>query len=337
MDSLTREQWRAIYDQALELNECTQGWYNRNYRAYLPDGRPVIVRAPTNRRDDMEPRQFDEARILQAARTAGVRVPKVLWQESEPPFQVHEFLNGTIVNEVAPRGTELPTTFIEEVVSALVLLGDVQSAMLDASGESTGTDFLRSLINRERRIYQWCRSGMPQIYQWLRLPDDPFEIVFVEAGRLNCRPFRLCHGDIERRNCLIYDGEIAFLDWELALWADPLWDLSIHVTRTQYLGAEAQRFLELVQNRLPAVALSGLMPDMDVYARYEYLRAAVNDTYRYVAGVMTNSTQQTATELAYELEWKFRLAAEVVPMRSVSADAIEVALRRQAHVLREDL
>src|SRR5205807_9363196 len=48
----------------------------------------------------------------------------------------------------------------------------------------------------------------------------------LDALRTAWRPSALIHGDWKLENCLVCDedGSVHVVDWELAMWGDPLWD-----------------------------------------------------------------------------------------------------------------
>jgi aminoglycoside phosphotransferase (APT) family kinase protein len=61
---------------------------------------------------------------------------------------------------------------------------------------------------------------------------------------LHPRPFRLLHTDLHRKNMIVSRGRTYFLDWELALWGDPVYDLAVHLHKmgcspSEYEAAQA--------------------------------------------------------------------------------------------------
>lgn len=326
--------WLSIFETSLEATHCFRGWYNNNYLLNVPDGERVVIRVPLGAQDDLEPRSLNEATVLRAAKYVGVNVPRVIWDSADPRFQVHEFIDGAVVNDSFPRGQALPPEMGGCIIEAMALLSEIPPELLgldeNVRTTTSGQQFFHGLIEREQMIYRRCRTSMPTIFEWLAVPDEPFRDLRRLSSEIVNRDSQLCHGDIERRNCIYSDGRLFLLDWELASWADPLWDLSVHLVRTQYLPREEKRLLQFAAAHLPGSATRGMERDLLLFRRYEALRALVNDSYRYIEGLASGSTRQTASALAIELEWKYALAADFMPSRTPSASEIEEVLTSEA-------
>src|SRR5215831_11691525 len=94
------------------------GYYNRNVRA-TDRGRPVLVRIPIPGADEMDLRVMPEADVLVAIAPYVDDVPRLLHSSRQPAFQVHEYVDGEVVNAVWPRGDQLPARIIPAVVDLL--------------------------------------------------------------------------------------------------------------------------------------------------------------------------------------------------------------------------
>lgn len=70
-----------------------------------------------------------------------------------------------------------------------------------------------------------------------RLLADPVAPAVEAWSSLTRRPLVFVHSDIHRKN-IIRDGASYFLDWELVLWGDPVYDLAVHFHKMDYTPAE---------------------------------------------------------------------------------------------------
>ncbi|WP_280363043.1 phosphotransferase [Nocardia abscessus] len=96
---------------------------------------------------------------------------------------------------------------------------------------------------------------------------------------------------------LIREGRTVFLDWELALYGDPLADVAIHVAKMTYLPHEQQVFLTAWAAAEPEAAHPGWSEDLDRYLAGERIKAAVIDSVRY-AKVIAAGGRSPADEQA---------------------------------------
>ncbi len=77
------------------------------------------------------------------------------------------------------------------------------------------------------------------------------------------------------------DGGFVILDWELALWGDPLYDLVSHLHKMGYLPDEEERMRRSWAARQPPEVLSGWSEDLNRYLRHERVKSAIVDGVRY--------------------------------------------------------
>ena len=79
---------------------------------------------------------------------------------------------------------------------------------------------------------------------------------------------------------IVKDGESYFLDWELALWGDPVYDLAVHFHKMGYTSAERNHVLQLWQAALSRECIEGWEYDLDTYLAHEQIKSAIVDTVR---------------------------------------------------------
>lgn len=74
---------------------------------------------------------------------------------------------------------------------------------------------------------------------------------------LTPRPFTCVHADVHRRNMIVGNGTTTFLDWELALWGDPVYDLGVHIHKMGYLPEETDALITRWQAAMPSDHTTG--------------------------------------------------------------------------------
>ncbi len=110
---------------------------------------------------------------------------------------------------------------------------------------------------------------------------EPLTTIRNGWARLRPRPFRLLHTDIHRKNMILADGRTYFLDWELALWGDPVYDLAVHLHKTAYQPDEHDTLLDRWAHAVPGAASDGWETDLPIYLAHERVKSAIVDTVRY--------------------------------------------------------
>lgn len=277
--------WQQLYAQASTHLNTAAGYYNHNVRVDTPDG-PVNVRIPIDGAEVMDLRIWDEASLVPAVTAYYDHAPRLLYASSDPRFQVHDFIRGNVLNDVAPRGVAIPRYVLGDIATLLGRLTEIPREKLPAlpPGWPAGTDtkgFGRRLSDLTSRVHKRCLDEYARHYAAFGVPEDPLAPVLDAWTSLAERPLVLVHADIHRKNIIIKDAESYFLDWELALWGDPVYDLAVHLHKMGYLPEEADKFMSLWAAELPEPYRVAWQHDLDVYLAHEQIKSVIVDVVRY--------------------------------------------------------
>ncbi|HEX2298043.1 MAG TPA: aminoglycoside phosphotransferase family protein [Pseudonocardiaceae bacterium] len=280
---LYRAARRAVPSKPDAIPGSMSGSYHQNVRVDIPGG-PVLVRIPLPRADQMDLRVWNEWEVLGTVAHRVERVPRLLHVSADPPFQIHEFISGGQLNELAPRGRRVPPTVIPDVLVLFEQLGAIRRADLPALPAHWPEDgncvaFAHLVSAATQRVYDDHRERFGPLQRALGIPDDPLAPVRAAWPALASRPFRVLHADVHRRNIVMSVRGAVFLDWELALWGDPLYDLAVHLNKMTYLDDERRALLSgWAAGAGPA---TGWSADLTAYLRHERVKAAIVHSIRY--------------------------------------------------------
>ncbi|MGH3939894.1 MAG: aminoglycoside phosphotransferase family protein [Pseudonocardiaceae bacterium] len=306
----------ALYRAALCAEGTMSGYYNDNVRVDTSDG-PVLVRIPVPRADQMDMRVWDEPDVLRAVSPRVAHSPRLLHVSSDPRFQIHEFVIGRQVNEIAPRGISLPPRVIPDV---LVLFDQLATVPLDElpplpvgwPDDGKCADFARMLSGDTQRVFDENQDEFGDLYRAFAIPDDPLASVVSVWSTLASRPFRLVHADVHRQNMILSPGGVIFLDWELALWGDPVYELAVHVHKMAYLDEELGTLYHDWEVMTTPSAARSWRDDLTTYLRHERIKSALVDSVRYTKEILTPDIATTRREtLIGKLTDKLNAAGQV--------------------------
>jgi aminoglycoside phosphotransferase (APT) family kinase protein len=212
----------------LRARAIGDGHSNVTYELRRDDVRVVLRRPP---RPPFAPSAHDvlrEARLLEALRPAGVRVPKVLAATDDPeilgvPFFVMEHIDGVVVAETLPEAFATPSArrrVGEELVDALVELHavDARSPSLLAFGRPTG--YVERQLRRFAAIWTDVHTRS--------VPELDAVTTWLRDNVPSTTTLTVVHGDYRLGNVMFAaDASLlrAVLDWEMATLGDPRADL----------------------------------------------------------------------------------------------------------------
>ncbi|WP_322747243.1 MULTISPECIES: phosphotransferase [unclassified Frankia] len=274
-----------LYRAALERTDAAAGFYNNNVRLDTPTG-PVIVRIPIPGSDIMDLTIWGEPEVLRAIRSTVAHAPRLLHTQDNPRFQVHEFIAGQLLDDLAPRGVRVPAHVLDDVATLFAQLGAVPRDHVPATPPGWPDDgdtgsFAARLSAVTADVHARFLPEFGSLFAALGIPAEPLTTIEHAWARLRLRPFRLLHTDIHRKNMILSDGRTYFLDWELALWGDPVYDLAVHLHKIAYQPDEHDTLLGRWTDAVPGPPCDGWETDLPVYLAHERVKSAIVDTVRY--------------------------------------------------------
>ncbi|MEU0621430.1 aminoglycoside phosphotransferase family protein [Streptomyces rubiginosohelvolus] len=277
--------WLDLYEQARTSEEVAAGYYNRNVRVRTGDGM-VNVRIPIEAADSMDVRLWTEHDVLTCIRPYVSQAPELRHTSTSPRFQVHHFIDGSVLDSFSPRGSAVPEHVIGDVVAVMEQLARIpqEKAPVIPNGWPAPGDvggFGRRLALLTQEVYDTHLEAYAEIFDDFGVPAEPLAVLEPLWDELTSRPFVVLHSDLHRKNMIVSGGQTWFLDWELALWGDPLYELGIHFHKMDYPADQRAEVLRRWHECLPVAATAGPPADLDLYLAHERVKSAIVDTIRY--------------------------------------------------------
>jgi aminoglycoside phosphotransferase (APT) family kinase protein len=305
---LVPSDWDDVVAVAMRERVPLAGFYHHNIRAGAN-----LVRIPIPDADRMDLHIWPEPQVLAAVGRHLDCVPRLRCVSRRPPYQIHEWVDGTVLDDTAPKGTRVPEGAIDQIASFVAALAGVPLAELPplpsdwpVAGDSAG--FAARLLAITHGVYHGFHAQYAAMWRALGIPDDPFEP--LELHLLAPRPFRLLHTDVHRKNIIVrLDGTLVFVDWELALAGDPVYELAVHLHKMAYQPDEDESMLHAWVASCGAAGMPGWSADLDRYLAHERVKSAIVDSVRYAKVVAADPAQLNAR--AANLALKLALARAV--------------------------
>ncbi|WP_405981585.1 aminoglycoside phosphotransferase family protein [Streptomyces sp. NBC_00158] len=300
----------ALYEEARRRDTGQSGYYNRNVRVETPDG-PAIVRMRTHGAEVMDLALWREPEVLAAIAEYVPSAPRLLYAGTDPEFQIHGFVPGRRVDTLAADGDGLPDVVLRAVEGLFAdMLRVPASALPRIPGDWPGEGDTPAFADRLTTLVQTIRHRGDRmaegLYEALGVPKDPCGLLRERFRGMAARRMGLLHADLHRQNMILTDsGRVAFLDWELALWGDPVYDLADHLHKTGYTADQAREVMAGWERAAPEECRAGWRPDLGHYLAFESVKSAVVDTVRWgrrIAGAEgAGERRRLAEELAAKL------------------------------------
>ncbi|GAA2270006.1 hypothetical protein GCM10010145_00420 [Streptomyces ruber] len=233
-----------------------------------------------------------ESDVLAAlAERLGAAVPRCLADFGG--WSVHTYVEGRPLAAEAPAGRPVGEARLAAFADFFARVAGVPADGLPglpadwpADGDTHG--FLRRLAGFAEGVHQRNRPRFGALFDAVGMPRDAVARFLTSVPRLAERPFALLHTDVHRANVVITGRagaeRLVVIDWELALYGDPLHDLATHVVRMDYDAYEQTTMIRFWEDAMHAAdrpgTTAGMARDLPVYRDFEYVQSVYPDLMR---------------------------------------------------------
>ncbi|MEU1278705.1 phosphotransferase [Streptomyces sp. NPDC005805] len=303
----SRSRQRAVRLSAGEalIEGPLKGYHHETYAFPLPD---AAGRAGTVRWKCREPRDgvlwFDrrwfasEGALLRALAGRVDSVPEIILVDG---IGLQRFIEGSTLGAHGGPGrpvAERHLAQVERLFGELAAIGPRDlgpgPAVLPATGgpvaDGDCAGFAAELVRFTELEVR--RAHLPlygDLFAALGVPDDGLDRMASRTETFTSRPFCLLHGDLHRENFVV-DGHdrLWTIDWELAAFGDPLYDLATHLHLMRYPARQAasvsRRWRDAVEAARPGAA-RGWCRDLPELLAYKRVQSVYTDVVRAGIGL----------------------------------------------------
>ncbi|WP_241844821.1 phosphotransferase family protein [Streptomyces silvensis] len=197
-------------------------------------------------------------------------------------------------------------------------------------GDTTG--FLHWLIDfTENWVHRPHREHFATLFEAVGIRPHAMADFKNRSPRLAERPFCLLHTDVHRANIIVDGDDFAVIDWELALYGDPLHDLATHLVRMDYDKDQHVKMRALWRAEMERAGFAahtvGLDTDLQAYLDFEYAQSVFPDIMRAALALPARAMSDdfdVATEQTFRALGR---AAEPLELDVPDRRKVEAALR----------
>ncbi|WP_216591046.1 aminoglycoside phosphotransferase family protein [Streptomyces brasiliscabiei] len=207
---------------------------------------------------------------------------------------LQRFIEGDTLGTLHASGKAVPEEAFEQILTLFRQLVAVRPQTLlvkrrcerrDRAVEGDSAGFLDRLICfTEERVYGDNLPEYGSLFAELELDPDSFKQLRKHVAGLRERPFCLLHADLHRENLIVdHERRLWAIDWELAMFGDPLYDLATHLYLMRYPPEQERRMTErwcaLVEGVRPGSS-RGWREDLPKLLDYKKAQSVFTDVIR---------------------------------------------------------
>ncbi|MGN9814854.1 aminoglycoside phosphotransferase family protein [Streptomyces sp. SD11] len=284
-----------------------------------------------------------ESEVLRAVAAHVGEVPRCL--ADFDTWSLHGYLDGRALADENPaerlgsaRLLELAEFFAR---LAGVPVGELPPLPEDWPGEGDSAGFLAWLARfAEEEVHQSNRPRFGRLFDAVGIPFDAVDRFMTSVPRLTDRPFSLLHTDVHRANVVVVPGPeggcLSLIDWEHALYGDPLHDLATHLVRMSYDKSEQDLMTRMWSDAMRRAGHEdmtvGMDVDLPVYLGFEYAQSVLPDVMRAALALPDRPAEEHLATAAGRVGRALRRAREPLLLMEKVPDVRDVgAALREWH------
>ncbi|MFF5519258.1 phosphotransferase [Streptomyces coeruleorubidus] len=185
--------------------------------------------------------------------------------------ELQRFVEGRTLGSLHRQGRPIPESLRRQIMATFADLLRVtpwtvrverrcEAHDRPQDGDSAG--FLERLVAfSQDRVYRGNLRAFEELFWSLGVDEDSFRHLRKHVSGMAERPFCLLHADLHRENLVVDRQERLWaIDWELAAFGDPLYDLATHLYLTRYPADQERRttqeWCSLVEDVRPGASRS---------------------------------------------------------------------------------
>jgi predicted Ser/Thr protein kinase len=294
-----------INQESLNTSTHLTGYYNDNY-IFSENNVYYVLRIPKIDAPIYDLKLHNEVDILNSVKHLNFSIPKVI--SSGIDYFVESFINGNNLSLLFGDMGFIDEWILEKLNFFFIQLhGSKIQIYPNLPWKNSSKDFYFHLVNYIKELYCNFWFENEPLYLSLGIKQKYIDHIFETYSIKNEREIVLCHCDIHRKNVLVHQNRVSVIDWELALFADPIYDLSIFLHKMRLLPRQEQKFIKKYHNIYNHnLTFEQFKSEIEAYRALEEIKTVMVDAKRILQDMKENKNDEVIMAAIKRYEFKLK-------------------------------
>lgn len=253
------------------------------------NGIKAVRRIPRDTLHDMDIRAIPEKEILAALSGKGIAAPSLLQQDGD--MIVMSLMPGDVLADAYGFTGRLPEWIVQDIGYCMAELHNKRYPAIERYKDAIASSPRQLYAVLQEKIEEIASSSYGSIGGICELLEIPLDNLFQgcegDSNILEDRQMVLCHCDVHRRNVLADEDAmlVSLIDWELACYADPLYDIAVALQKLRLPPDEERLLIDSYFEESKTRETKTTRRQIDAYRKLEIVKYSVTDILRVVESI----------------------------------------------------
>lgn len=201
---------------------------------------------------------------------------------SKKDYHIQEYINGELISNIYKDHEHIDHKIIDEIILQILKLTKINSnSLMKYTKWSNNEDFYLFQVKNTEKVFSKYYEDLGELYNKLSISPEIFKYICPHKSEINNnRKMSLMHGDRHKKNMILKDGNLIFIDWDLSCVGDIAYDIAFHLHQTAYTQQDELYFFTKLKEYYSHIGSFNLLKnDIDFYRKFCLFRSTLYHVY----------------------------------------------------------
>ena len=215
-----------------------------------------------------------ESEVIEILQKYDIQVPKLVYKNDE--CNIQEYISGDVLSDVYEDYTDIDRNIIDQIIDQICYMSSLQDKQLQhySKWEDNKSFFKFQCMNTEN-VFSSYYNELSELYEEFNIHKDIMEQIYNKINKIdNNRKMSVIHGDRNKKNVVLNNEKVFYIDWEQACMGDIAYDITFHIYQMKYAKRDEEYFIKKLKEKYKG-DIKRLLEDAEVYREYCLLRSTL--------------------------------------------------------------
>ncbi len=215
-----------------------------------------------------------ESEVIEILQKYDIQVPKLVYKDDE--CNIQEYISGDVLSDVYKDYAEIDKNIIDQIVEQICYMSRLQDEQLKHYSEwEDNKSFFKFYCKNTENVFCNYYDELSELYEEFNIHKDIMEKIYGKIDKIdNNRKMSVIHGDRNKKNVVLNNGNVFYIDWEQACMGDIAYDIAFHIYQMTYTESDEKYFIKKLKEKYIG-NVKKLLEDVEIYKEYALLRSTL--------------------------------------------------------------